>query len=136
MTEREVKRLSRAELLEMLLAQSKEVESLQQQLVAAGEKLYQRELLLETSGSIAEAALRLNGVFEAADAAAAQYLENAARREAEAQEKADRLLTDAQAQCEAKLREAEAQRQALISQANAEAKRILEEARRMTYEKE
>lgn len=79
MTEREVKRLSRAELLEMLLTQSKEVESLQQQLVAAGEKLYQRELLLETSGSIAEAALRLNGVFEAADAAAAQYLENIAR---------------------------------------------------------
>ena len=37
-------------------------------------ELNSRRLLLKQSGSMAEAALRLNGVFEAADRAAQQYL--------------------------------------------------------------
>ena len=43
------------------------------------EQLKDRRILLGQAGSIAEAALRLNGVFEAAEAAAQQYLENVRR---------------------------------------------------------
>lgn len=79
MTDRELKKLSRAELLELLLQQSKEIERLQAQLQRAREILSSREIHIRTAGSIAEAALELNGVFEAAQRAADQYLENVRR---------------------------------------------------------
>lgn len=80
MTDKELKKLSRAELLEMLIAQSKEVASLKKQLQEANEKLENRRIMIENSGSIAEAALHLNSVFEAAQNAAEQYLENIKRQ--------------------------------------------------------
>lgn len=76
MTDRELRRLSRGELLELLLSQTREVESLRAQLREAEEKLRSRELTLASAGSIAQAAMELNGVFEAAQRAADQYLEN------------------------------------------------------------
>ncbi len=76
MTDKELKKLKRAQLLEMLIEQSKEVASLKKQLQEANEKLENRQIIIENSGSIAEAALHLNGVFEAAQNAAEQYLEN------------------------------------------------------------
>lgn len=75
----ELKKLKRADLLEMLIASEQEREKLELQLQEVTAKLESREILLQQAGSIAEAALRLNGVFEAAQAAADQYLENVAR---------------------------------------------------------
>lgn len=79
MTDRELKKLSRAELLELLLEKSRENEQLRAQLEEAKEQLASRTIQLANAGSIAEAALQLNGVFEAADRAAQQYLENVRR---------------------------------------------------------
>ncbi len=79
MTDREMKRLSRRELLELLLEERRENERLSAELREANERLEDRQIDLESAGSIAEAALRLNGVFAAAQAAADQYLENARR---------------------------------------------------------
>lgn len=79
MTDKELKKLTRIELLELLLEQSKEVEKLQEELADVKAKLRDKNILIENSGSIAEAALKLNGVFEAAEAAAEQYLENVKR---------------------------------------------------------
>lgn len=76
MTEKELRRLSRTDLLEMLLEQSKEVQRLQQELEETKQKLKDRRLMEKEAGSIAEAALRINKVFEAAQQAADQYLEN------------------------------------------------------------
>lgn len=76
MTDKELKRLSRAQLLEMLLAQMEENEKLNQQLKKAQDALADRRIAIENVGSLAEAALKLNGVFEAADQAARQYLVN------------------------------------------------------------
>ncbi len=79
MTDQELRRLSRADLLELLLKERQENERLRGQLEIASERLADRCIQIENCGSIAEAALRLNGVFEAAEAAAAQYLENVRR---------------------------------------------------------
>lgn len=79
MTDRELRRLGRVQLMEMLLAQEKEIETLRQQLDAANAALGSREINLLHAGSIAEAAMQINGVFEAAQAAAGQYLENIER---------------------------------------------------------
>ena len=79
MTEKELKRLNRKQLLELLLKQTERADRLQEQLDEAQKQLADRTLGVTEAGSIAEAALKLNGVFEAAEAAAAQYLENIKR---------------------------------------------------------
>jgi predicted nucleic acid-binding Zn-ribbon protein len=75
MTDKELRRLSRLELVELLLEQSRRVSALEKQLQEANEKLNKREILLHEAGNIAEAALRLNHIFEDAQAASEQYMQ-------------------------------------------------------------
>lgn len=76
MTKKQLKRLRRSDLLEMLLALSKENDQLRQELTDANKQLAEKKICIEEAGSIAEAALKLNGVFEAAQAACEQYLQS------------------------------------------------------------
>lgn len=71
-----LKKLSRQDLLEMLITEEKRIEALEEELEAAQAELKERRIRIETSGSIAEASLKLNRIFEAAQAAADLYLEN------------------------------------------------------------
>ena len=91
-TDLNLKRLKRADLLEMLLASEKENERLETQLKQVTAQLQNKEILIEKSGSIAEAALQLNGVFEAAQNAAAQYVETIQRQ-------GEQLLQDTEERC-------------------------------------
>lgn len=86
MTDKELRRLNRRELLEMLIAETEENTRLRSELEQTRAKLADRRILLAESGSMAEAALRLNGVLEAADKAALQYLENVRRMAQEKEE--------------------------------------------------
>ena len=79
MTDKELRRLSRSELLEMLIAQTEENDRLKIRLEQAEAQLRDRRISIDKAGSLAEAALSLNGVFQAAEAAAQQYLENIQR---------------------------------------------------------
>lgn len=79
MNENELRKLKRVDLLELLISQGRENEELRRKLAEAEQKLADRQIKTDEAGSIAEAALRLNGVFEAAQAAADQYLENIKR---------------------------------------------------------
>ena len=76
MTDKELKKLTRRELLEMLVTQTRRVESLEKQLAEANRKLEDRQLEVADAGNLADAVMRLNGIFEAAQAAADQYLLN------------------------------------------------------------
>lgn len=76
MTSKELKRLSRGELLEILIEQMEENDRLKAQVREMGQRLADRQIVLKEAGSIAEAALRLNEVFEAAQNAAQQYLDS------------------------------------------------------------
>ena len=87
MTEKELKRLKRVDLLELLIAQSRENDRLRAELEETRSKLEAKELVLKEAGSIAEAALRLNQVFEAAQAAADQYILSVKVRAGELPEK-------------------------------------------------
>lgn len=106
MTDQELRKLSRKDLLELLVAQGQERDALQVELEKAKAALADRQLCIEQSGSIAEAALQVNGVFYAAQEAAEQYLENirlrneqtdaaCAQREKESKERAERQLQEA-----------------------------------------
>lgn len=76
MTDKELRKLRRIDLLEILVAQGREIEMLKAELKKAMEALDDRRILIYQCGSIAEAAMKINQVFEAAQAAADQYLES------------------------------------------------------------
>ena len=107
MTQKELKKLSRPQLLEMLLLQTEKAEQLEKELEDTKNLLADRKLQLERVGSIAEAALDLNGVFKAAQAAADQYLENAIASyqdidllRSNTKMECDRMLLETQKKCD------------------------------------
>ena len=81
MTEKEFRKLSRAQYLEMMVEQGREIKRLKEELELAREEIKQKEIKIQKAGSIAEAAVSLNDVFGSAQRAADQYLESI-RREA------------------------------------------------------
>ncbi len=74
MAEKELRRMSRTELIEIIYALQQENDALREQADALQAKLDDKSIRLEQAGSIAEASLALNRVFEDAQAAADQYL--------------------------------------------------------------
>lgn len=162
MTEKELRRLSRPQILDMfaayekdkaeLQADLKEVTqrleelkeqnaSLQGRLTEAGAKLNNQKIELEEAGSIADAAMKVNGVFEAAQKAADQYLDSV-RELKERQEKelaaiaadskseTDRLLREAQQESDQRTAESKEQAEQILSEANAKAATVKTEADR------
>lgn len=117
MKNKELKRLSRTELLELLLLERKRNNALEQELRKAREQLEDRTLRVECAGTLAEAAMNINMLFEAADAAAAQYLENIRHRSEAAEQEAAQLLEQTRRQCEAMLQQA--RREAVLAGAEA-----------------
>ena len=95
MKDKNLRRLSRAELLELLLAQTQEAERLQKRLQEAEALLAERHLKLQNAGDLAQAVLAVNNVMEAAQQAAQQYLENMAAMEAETKTRCQQMLEDA-----------------------------------------
>ena len=79
MTDNQLKKLNRAKLLELLLEQSREIDRLQAELEETREALQERNLKIESCGSIAEAAAEVNSLFHAAQRAADMYLLNVQR---------------------------------------------------------
>lgn len=113
MTEKEFRRLSRKELLEILIDQTKEINSLRETVKNLESELNARKIMIMESGSMAEASLKLNGLFADADIAAQQYLANAQINEEEsrrileeARKKTDEMIADAEKIRSAKIREA------------------------------
>lgn len=76
MTDKDLRKLSRKQLLELLLKQTQRADELEKRLMETEKRLADKKLILAETGSIAEASLKLNGIFEAAQEAADQYLEN------------------------------------------------------------
>lgn len=72
----ELRKRSRLELLELLEAQMQENEKLRRRIEELEAQLNDRRLVMEESGSLAEAALKLSGIFEAADEAVRLYKES------------------------------------------------------------
>lgn len=79
MTDKELKKLSRAQLLELLVDQSREIDRLQKALDETNRRLERRDLKMSRCGSIADASLAITEVFERAQEAADLYLKAAKR---------------------------------------------------------
>lgn len=100
MTDKELKRLSRAELLELLLIQTRETERLKVKLEAAHRQLEDRQLSISKAGDLAHAVLEINDVMGAAQEAADQYLANIAAMEQQTRERCERMLAEARAEAD------------------------------------
>ncbi len=116
-----LKRLSRRELFEIIYTMKKNELALQEQLQAAEKKLEVRQASIQNVGSIAEAALVLNGVFEAAQAAADSYVLSVG----DANSEVHSMISDAQAECDALLEAAKREAEACIRAAEQERDAIL-----------
>ena len=136
MTDQELKSLKRAELLEMLIAQMEENEKLKAELAEAQKALDDRQIEINEAGSIAEAALQLNGVFDAAQAAAAQYLENIQQMNAAQESVCQRMEADARRRAQAICAEADAYSQEVRSKANAYWKQVNDRVRALLEDQE
>lgn len=114
MADDELKKLKRPELLSMLVDTMHENEQLRAELSELRAQLAERQLDMMEAGSIAEASLKLNSVFEAAQAAANQYLDNIER------------LYRGRGEL---VREAQSKAQALVAQAKLDAQDQMEQVR-------
>ena len=112
MTERELRRLSRADLLELLLAQRRENEQLRCMLDQTQSQLADRTIKIDNAGTLAEASLQLSGIFTAAQDACQYYVDNiqqlserqslvCQQMEQETREKCDRMVAEAEMKAQA-----------------------------------
>lgn len=92
---KKIRKINKKELLEILLSQAKRIEELEQQLEKTQKKLDSKKITIENSGSLAEASLKLNGIFEMAQATAEQYLLNI-------KEKCKKIENDTKKECQIK----------------------------------
>lgn len=140
MTDKELRKLNRAELLQLLLEQSRQNDELRAQLEQANTQLASRQMMLDNAGSIAEASLQLNQVFAAAQQAADEYLENirnlsgrqeavCAKREAESRSKCDQMLAETQQKCQVLEDQTRARCEAMTSEATKKAAAVWDEAK-------
>lgn len=74
------KSMNKKELLEVLVLQNRKIEELEGELKKTQELLDSKMILINEAGSIAEASLKLNKIFEVAQEAANQYLENVKKK--------------------------------------------------------
>ena len=104
MKDRELRRLSRKELIEIIYELKKSELALKERNTALEKQLSDRSIQMQNAGSIAEAALALSGIFEAAQDAADRYL-GAVR--ASVQQPQSELPRAVESDLDALLREAE-----------------------------
>ena len=133
LNDKQIQRLKRGELLEILIESSREneklrgqVDSLNDEIAGLNGKLSDRSIKIEKAGNLAEAALSLNGVFEVAQAAAQQYLdnlqalydreeENCVKKEKQVEALVERLLSDTNKKCSDMTKAAEEESAAINS---------------------
>lgn len=92
---KDLKHMGRAELIEIISQYQKNEEELKAEIRSLQAQLAERVIKMENAGSIAEAALALNGVFDAAQAAAEQYLVSIQKSSAEAESTVSEIIDEA-----------------------------------------
>lgn len=102
----DLKHMSRRELLELLIAQATENEKLKKELEQARAELRDRQLTVQNAGSLADVAMKLSGVLEAAQDTAQIYLENLRARSEQQDQAMQSIREEAHNKAKAVLKEA------------------------------
>ena len=111
MQNKDLRRMSRKDLLEILVEQQKIIEKLELKISEYEEKEERERIVVDNAGSIAEAVVSLSDIFDHAQSVADQYLceiENLKKRSVQqAQEEYDRMIEGAQEKATAIIQNAE-----------------------------
>lgn len=118
------------------LQQVKENKKLKIQLNEMQAQLDNRQIMIDKAGSIAQASLQLNGVFEAAQNAAAQYLENIRRLSGKGEDICRRMEEDAKKKADAIRAEADAYSRQVRSQADQYQKQAIKKVQDLLRDRE
>ena len=100
MTDKEFKRLSRAQLIEIIYQLQLQLDKLNEEKEELENKLADKRLRLSEAGNIAEAALIMNDVFCNAQNAAEHYLAEIRTILAETEQQRQKILADAEAEAQ------------------------------------
>ena len=98
MTDKEFKRLNRAQLIEIIYQLQLEIDKLSEHNKALEKALEDKRLKITNAGNLAEAALEINNCFQSAQNAADQYLNEIKLIYAEAEKEKERIIEDARRQ--------------------------------------
>ncbi|MCQ2482511.1 MAG: hypothetical protein MJ153_03390 [Clostridia bacterium] len=117
MAERELRKLNRNELLDVVYEYQQTEKKLRERIALLEEELSNKEIKAKECGSIAKEAMELNGIFEAAQKAADQYVEAVKQAQVAkgeeitrlAEEEARTIIEDAVKHSEAIIKRAEEQ---------------------------
>ena len=101
MTDKEFKRLSRAQLIEIIYQLQLQIDKLNEEKQVLENELEDKRLRLQSAGNIAEAALEINDCFRSAQNAAEQYLNEIKAIREETDTERQRILKEAKAEAEA-----------------------------------
>ena len=129
MTDKEFKRLSRAQLIDVIYQLQLKHEELLAENERLEKELEDKRLRISKVGNIAEAALEINNCFRNAQNAADQYLDEIRAIREDAEERRARLLADAQSEAEELRAQARAEAKALLAKAREEAEGIVADAK-------
>ena len=95
MTDKEFKRLSRAQLIEIIYQLQLQIDKLNEEKQALENELEDKRLRLQSAGNIAEAALEINDCFRSAQNAAELYLNEIKAIREETESERQRILAQA-----------------------------------------
>jgi cell division septum initiation protein DivIVA len=129
MTDKEFKRLSRAQLIEIIYQFQLKVEELTQENQTLNEALEDKRLRITRAGNIADAALEVNQVMQAAQNAAQQYLDEIKALYSEIDGECESIRAKAKAEAESVVQSAKAEAEGIVRQAQTEAAAALNRAR-------
>ena len=101
MTDKEFKRLSRSQLIDIIYQLQLQIDKLNEQKQALESELADKRLRLQNAGNIADAALEINNCFRSAQNAAEQYLSEIRAMREDAEAERQRLLAQARAEADA-----------------------------------
>ena len=101
MTDKEFKRLSRAQLIEIIYQLQLQIDELNEVKQVLESELNDKRLRLSNAGNIADAALEINNCFRSAQNAAEQYLNEVKAIREETDTERQRILKEAKAEAEA-----------------------------------
>ncbi len=133
MADKELRRMNRTELIEIIYALQQNEQKLREENDKMTAELEDRKIRMDESGSIAEAALSLNHIFEDAQAAADQYLLSLQRGEEEQPELTPDLSEKAEPESdgtESEAEKGEPESDSETGEESSEPEEILEDARR------
>ena len=101
MTDKEFKRLTRAQLIDIIYQFQLQVDELNEQKLELEKALEDKRLRIRNAGSLAEAVLEINDCFRSAQNAAEQYLSEIKAMREETEAERERILAAARAEAEA-----------------------------------